>query len=368
LGSRIFFESFLFLWKGEMAFEDSLVGISLVERDITKHVLLAWIYPGLEPTWEAIIDRHSGLKESEVQPRFIFMKNGQTWGYFLTIRNTNENELANIHSFTIVLLAKAFYPEKYRLLSQIFATVYMQDGSPPSLLKAYLEVFSKGSFDGSALEMDSFQTADFDPRLPLLVTSITDVIRMFGKEIILVWTALMMKKRVVVFCENQRNLLRIIRAFPIFAWHRQDWNILRPIVDLTHELEVADLRAAGVYCAGISDSAMKNKTEFYDVLVDVDERSILVTDHAKGDFMLTPFQRKLSELLVSSSESDDASDQKVIKEMVVKTKDLLEEIKSLKGDDDLLTPEKLSDAKLPTQTANFYFNIAAAEGLTKVTG
>jgi hypothetical protein len=53
--------------------------------------------------------------------------------------------------------------------------------------------------------------------------------------------------------------------------------------------------------------------------------------------------------------------------MAIKTKTLLQKIDSLRGEEGLLTPEKLAEAKLPTQMANFVFSIAAAEGLTKVT-
>ena len=44
--------------------------------------------------------------------------------------------------------------------------------------------------------------------------------------------------------------------------------MLRPIVDLQQTEQVADLKAAGVYVAGVVDPAAKNKTEYYDVLVD----------------------------------------------------------------------------------------------------
>jgi len=38
-----------------------------------------------------------------------------------------------------------------------------------------------------------------------------DVIRMFGIESILIWTALMMKKRIVVYSESIGVLLKVIR-------------------------------------------------------------------------------------------------------------------------------------------------------------
>lgn len=73
-------------------------------------------------------------------------------------------------------------------------------------------------------------------------------------------------------------------------WHRQDWNVLRPLVDIEHDvrvirspwgaviasdsracfsqLELEDLRTAGVYCAGTTNASVVSKTELYDVLVD----------------------------------------------------------------------------------------------------
>lgn len=39
-----------------------------------------------------------------------------------------------------------------------------------------------------------------------------------------------MKKRIVVYSEKLSLVLRVIRALPLFAFHRQDWDILRPYV------------------------------------------------------------------------------------------------------------------------------------------
>lgn len=39
-----------------------------------------------------------------------------------------------------------------------------------------------------------------------------------------------MKKRVAVYSERLPHVLRVIRALPLFAFHRQDWDVLRPFV------------------------------------------------------------------------------------------------------------------------------------------
>ncbi len=46
------------------------------------------------------------------------------------------------------------------------------------------------------------------------------VVRLFGPEIVKLWTAVLLKKRVVVFCPVLLDLLRLMRSIPQLAWHR----------------------------------------------------------------------------------------------------------------------------------------------------
>lgn len=39
-----------------------------------------------------------------------------------------------------------------------------------------------------------------------------------------------MKKRVAVFGDRLAHIQRVIRALPLFTFHRQDWDVLRPYV------------------------------------------------------------------------------------------------------------------------------------------
>ena len=44
------------------------------------------------------------------------------------------------------------------------------------------------------------------------------------------WSALLTKKRVLVYSSNVVELLKIVRALPLLVFHRQNWDVLRPIV------------------------------------------------------------------------------------------------------------------------------------------
>ncbi|RLN99140.1 hypothetical protein DYB28_010856, partial [Aphanomyces astaci] len=65
--------------------------------------------------------------------------------------------------------------------------------------------------------------------------------------------------RVVVTSDNIPDLLQLTRCLPQFAWHRQDWAILRPFTRGT-SAEVADLCASGVYIAGMLHSDLHPTT------------------------------------------------------------------------------------------------------------
>eukprot|EP00211_Chloroparvula_japonica_P007678 CAMPEP_0119121590 /NCGR_PEP_ID=MMETSP1310-20130426/2146_1 /TAXON_ID=464262 /ORGANISM="Genus nov. species nov., Strain RCC2339" /LENGTH=340 /DNA_ID=CAMNT_0007111161 /DNA_START=60 /DNA_END=1078 /DNA_ORIENTATION=- len=336
-----------------------LGGIAILEKDKAEHVLLTWQYPSIDDDLSVVVQRHSGLKAKQVGAQYNFLRFRTSWVYLLTILNKNEVELNAVEAFSIAVVGKTFNPEKFLALTQLLATVYTVEGSPPAVLKAYLSVFARGQYDASEDGIEAvFDSAAYDPRRALIATSIKDVVRMFGKDAVLIWTAMMMRKRLFVFSETSRHILRVIRAFPIFVWHRQDWSVLHPLVDIDNELEIEDLKKAGVYCAGTTNGAIGSRQNLYDVFVDVDGRQVTVADHAKEDFILTPLQREIGNVLATGAENEEVTDQQLIKALVGKTQSLLQKIDQLKGDDDVLTASHLQEAELPSAMSNLVYAIA----------
>ena len=87
---------------------------------------------------------------------------------------------------------------------------------------SFLGVFTKGSYLAEGVKFNDF---DYDIRhaylasslkggtkhCNLLPYSISDVITLLGEEVILVWVALMTKKRIGVFCSDLDQLLNTVR-------------------------------------------------------------------------------------------------------------------------------------------------------------
>jgi hypothetical protein len=73
---------------------------------------------------------------------------------------------------------------------------------------------------------------------------ITDIIKLFDEQTIHLWSALLMKRRVVVYSDRLAHVLRVIRALPLFVFHRQDWDILRPYVVRPQSTRSPQMRTA----------------------------------------------------------------------------------------------------------------------------
>ena len=248
--------------------------------------------------------------------------------------------------------------------------VYLTTGSPVRVLECYLSVFAKGKVESQ--KFGSFIASDYDQRKSYLVSPIKEVIKMFGLHVILIWSALMMKKRIVIYSESLDSLLRVIRALPLFVFHRLDWDILRPYVRM-NPLQLKELEDSGVYVAGFTDSDVKMKRDVYDLLVDINARTVTLSDHAQqgGDFKMGSFHKDLATFMMNSAEDDNVTDTAIIKEVSLKTKELLKRLLSLRVKDESgeehVSLENLQSRSLPPGMDRFLFSVAGAEGFTKRT-
>jgi hypothetical protein len=89
---------------------------------------------------------------------------------------------------------------------------------------------------------------------------------------------------------------------------------------------------------------------------------VTVNDNVKEDFNKSSVHQELATYLAESSKDENVPDQAVIKELMVRTKNLLAKLESWKGDQPHITYKLLQQKKLPAGMDNFLFRVAAAEG------
>lgn len=362
-------------------------------------------------------------KTISTTPHFRYSRFGtqySLWHYMYTAPVRNDSN-PKVTSACVFILANTFNPKQYGELVALLHNIYAANLSSADVLTGYLAAFTKGkiksmgniqhisnsnsssvksnyssSNDGNnnnnnssnnnnnkkghgsqssqrntikdqhqyVNTVTSFDSTKFDQRRAL-IGPIKRVFELVGVECILIWVAVLLKKRIFVYCDNLKDLLSVVKTIPLIGgWHRQHWHILRPYVCM-NETELGDLKSAGYYIAGFTDSACKSKTSMYDLFVDIPARSVSIAPHCQKDFVLTRFHKQTADFFMKVSSSDN---QDIIKSVALKTTDLLKNLSSLKTEHDdgtYITLEELSERKLPPNTDRFLYNVALSEGMTK---
>merc|ERR1712150_57141 len=121
--------------------------------------------------------------------------------------------------------------------------------------------------------------------------------------------------------------------------------------------------------AGFTDLTIEPRQDLYDVFINATGPEINIAGHCKDALAMGKLHKDIATHIVSSCEDENKSDQQIIKDIAMKTKELLNNLRSLAVQDEsgkaYIMLETLRERKMPRSTENFLFNLAAAEGLLK---
>ncbi|KAG7999946.1 Protein FAM45A [Nibea albiflora] len=343
-----------------------MLSVGLIEKDVNGDTLWVWCYPSVGSDLRQVLLRKCCLtQDSRDFHTFVFGQFCRTWYYITTVEVQEPTALNKVTHFSIVVTAKDFNPEKYAALSRILCRMYVKHGSPVKMMEAYVTVLTKGICQSD--ENGSFLIKDYDVRKAYLAGSVKDVVSQFGMETIILYTALMLKKRIVVHHPRIEALLEFTRVLPTLTWHRKDWSILHPYVHLT-DIELEDLKKCPGYVAGFVDPEVSNRSDLFDVYVNLPDSVITVSQSAKEAMAMGKLHKDVGQLIVQSAEDADRSDSQVIKDISIKTKEILTNLVALaeQCEDSKITLEVLKQHHFPPATENFLFHLAAAEQLLRI--
>jgi hypothetical protein len=330
-----------------MTYREKLVSFHVVERENNKNFLI-WTYPTITDDQKKYVLQKCFAGDD--QSEYMCWRNNNTWFH---IRKVTENK-----TFAIVILAKEFEPKKYRLLCDILGKKYSKCQNPVELVSLYLNLCMSGSctlHENGTSYSCNFKNFEYP-------TNIKEFIRSFDLEIILLYTAILLKRRTLVYHPNTEQLLNELLALSNLVPCRKVDEYLHPVVD-----NAIKLKGLSFYVAGTTDGDLIKEEHLYDLFVDLQSRQITVSPTAEETMTMTKTHKEIADFLVKLSTSE-LSEKDIKQQILKKTTDLLSLLKNMAtvtagSDLKMITTNELKSKKFHPALENFLFNLALAENM-----
>lgn len=232
---------------------------------------------------------------------------------------------------TAVVLSKNFHPAGLLPLSEQLASLYLSTGrSGPATLKAWLQLYVSGELQqegASASPTTLWSAAESCPDLSkgYRASGFKALLSAVGAEVIFLWSALLLKKRVAVYAPNAADAARTAAMLPVaLAGHRVKSSVhvgdvgvrVFPNICFRNAAAVTDsdtrarveqglllqrqelLGAAGEEAAGAGGAAvpgfyilgtseeavLQQGGELWDVCVDLADNTVLIAEQARSEW------------------------------------------------------------------------------------
>lgn len=330
------------------------LSLALIEHDINDDDLCVWTFPGMSPTLQSVCIKRVST-EGRSAP-FIFFKVKNDWIYAFSFPMPKD-VVPDVTSASMCISSRTYDPEKYSKLCTMLAEQYRETGDPTKILEGYLSIHSTGKFINKIGTYDSASFKDTDPILA--VTCLKDLVAMLGIEFVVLWNAMLLKKRILITSDTPESLFPVLRSLPLLAWHRKDFSVLRPLVRSDPE-HLEDLTTSGVFVAGTVDDALASRSDIYDVLLSLSEGRITVTTHAVAEMKLCQIHKELAGICQEVAASGDDLD--VLKAIAKKTSSTISQLRSI-ADGAKLTEAAIVERVSNEAAQQWLVKLAMAEGL-----
>ncbi|OTF80051.1 hypothetical protein BLA29_000406 [Euroglyphus maynei] len=205
-----------------------------------------------------------------------------------------------------------------------------------------------------------------------LQSQLRSIIKMFSLDVILIYTALLLKKRIIIYGNDPQLLFEFVMALPLFVQHRsniRDEQFI-PNVDLQCPQQINDLKFRQHFISTFNDPRIEEHEELYDVYINLATIEITISHRAKETFLMTKMHKDVAITFVRVAEKQSSSttgDQDVVDEISKKTNELLNSLHSCSslGDDNnvVIRKSRLKETFSSPNVEQFFFNLAIAECL-----
>ncbi|KAI2805500.1 Protein fam45a [Blomia tropicalis] len=212
--------------------------------------------------------------------------------------------------------------------------------------------------------------------------SLKKIIKLFHLDVILIYTALLLKRKIVVYHHSQSKLLEFMSALPFFVSHRIECpdDTFYPNLDLHCPEQIEHIKGQAHYIATFYDSKVEEHEDLYDMYVNLAAVEITISHKSREVFSMTKTHKEIAMALVRVAENESSNDENVINEIIKKTSELRNSLfqiarKNLNDFEnesiEINMPQRISRKTLKQSILSpnlemFFWNFAIAEGMADV--
>lgn len=335
-----------------------LVSCSILERSKFGDCIWAWAYPSITEVQKDYILKKSPIEELKT---FFYGKIKNLWFYVSDLLEGDPQKFPDVPNFSMILWARDFNPDKYQQLGRVLGEVYGKSADPTQVLRHFISVMTIGICNIN----ENSSPMEFGMVGKHKKTDIKQLIKLFGLEAIIIYSAILLKKRIIIYHHGLLPLLETLKSFPSFLPHRKFDETIFPWLELTDD-GIASLRNRRFFIAGCYDNGILSRLELTDVLVNIPAKEITISPQAKEGLAMTKIQKDVALFLVQLAESDSTEDE-VIKKIGEKTHEIIENMKSMTSvrDDgrEVLYISRLKENEVVPAMESFFIQLATAENI-----
>jgi len=303
------------------------------------------------------------LQTTPTARKFFFSRFQNRYQYFLT---APVDGIEKVTAVAIVVLADTYNVIRFRKLLESLLNEYLNSKSCNGVLRPFLM--------SHAASITNKPTAAQQSEAKLaLIAPVHLLIEQLGLDSIAIWSAVLTRHQVVFYHPDPEVLSDFVRAAGCFGgWHRQSWTLLRPVCT-DSAAELADLKSIpGGFIAGFVQNTT-NVQNIADVFIDLTRNTVVISDKAKVGISLSKYHKSVADSFVqaletvkahnASADADNQQDpaQVILKQVMLKTKELLDQVAACKGEDGTVTRESIRSKEIPQSIENFVLAVAQAE-------
>ncbi|CAG7829547.1 unnamed protein product [Allacma fusca] len=345
-----------------------LISCHIIEKDCNGDILWVWSYPKFDP-----VDREVFMRKCKFfyeygnrQKLFRFFRYNGQWVYIHSSEVFSSDGLPKVKLVSLMLSSLDFNPERYETLCRVLTKSYCKSGHPPVMLQLFLSVLVTGKC--TTEENGTFFANEFNTSCPYRQHQLNAIISRFGLETILIYTGLLLKRRIVVYHHDVDSLIEFVLSLPAFLTHRDMWDSVFPWVDL-YEDELSDFKDSKFHIIGCANAGVENHVDLYDVFVNVPASEISVASHAKESMTMTKTHKDIALFMVQLTEKESLTERDIMQEISRKTKDLIDHLRSVGSEVDgrvVVSLDQLKKKEYSSQLEAFLFSLAQVENLAVI--